>query len=650
MRSLMDIGIQSLMANQYAMTVSSQNVANSEVPSYSRRDVLFSEEFFGLYGSGVSVANTRRIFDEAVNRSLVSSISSQTKSDTCLQNLKDFEVMFDENSYSISNYINESLTALNVINVNPASAQSRELYLYQMQNIASRFNTIDENITAQQKGVNKSLQSDVTVVNQVTARLAQINGVIPMVAQEERDNLLDQRDALLSTLSQYMAFDSNVNDRGVLSIELSNGTPLLLGSNAYALETYPAADEPSRLEIAVVNNQSHIRVTHLITSGDIGGQLAYQNTALDEAKNSLGRLALVMSQKFNEQNRLGMDLNGNLGGNIFTDINRPDAMTHRVIYNTANQGGGDLAIRINNASQLTDSDYELAFDSPTHYQVMRKSDNQVMGDGTIASFPTSIDLEGFSLNIDNGNFVAGDKFTLSPTKYAARDIALEINNGSKLALGLPVATSASDKNTGTGVISLTAVTDTGNNAFIMSGYLNPPIRVEFISANSYRLINANDNSVLEDGIAYDPLSGADIFPSAGGIDPGYRVNLSGEIRAGDQFDIEYNANGTGDNRNGLLLAQLYQKGVLENDTLTFAQAYQIIGNDVSSKVNSAQILSTSAGIIKKQAELRRDQISGVSVPEEKMNLVRYQEALEASARIIEAGQQVFDTVIGLIRR
>lgn len=648
MKSLFDLGVYSLMANQYALSVTSQNIANSNVPFYSRREVDFSEAFYSLHGNGVNIPHIRRVFDDSLTQSLQMSNSAFEKSDVYLQNVKNFESLFDENSYSIANYLNESLNALNVINANPSSIQSRELYLYQLKNISARFNDIDNNIELQQRNINQSLNADIRVINDTTTRLSQINTKILGASSDEQAELLDQRDELLTTLSKYVSFEKSTDENNRMNIQLTNGTPLVSGSNSYKLVTYPAAD-PSQLEIGLENGQSRISVTRLFTSGEIGGLLAYQNTALSDAKNSLGRLALVLSQKMNEQQKLGIDLNGNLGGNIFNDINQLEATKSRVINNNNNQGTGDLAVIIKDAGQLTTSDYEIMFDSADHYQLTRKSDHQVVSSGDISAFPTNIEVDGFSVAISSGNFVAGDKFILSPTKNAAKDLSVNMGNADKLALGFPVVTDSSPQNVGTGSIKVTAMTDTSNTAFSIPGNLKPPIRVEFVSDTRYRLVNADDNSLIEDELEYDPVNGTNVFPTSSGFDPGYRVNLSGAMHAGDQFSISYNVNGEGDNRNGLLLAELYKKGVLENDTLSFSQTYQLLSSSISSKVKAAQLSLDSSTIIKTQAESRRDQLSGVSLQEETINLSRYQQACEASAKIIDAGQKMFDIVLGLSR-
>ncbi len=86
----------------------------------------------------------------------------------------------------------------------------------------------------------------------------------------------------------------------------------------------------------------------------------------------------------------------------------------------------------------------------------------------------------------------------------------------------------------------------------------------FLSDTSYQLVNANTNAVLEGPLSYDPATTKNIFPSAGGYDPGYRVSLKGNIKAGDVFNINYNSNVAGDNRNALIFSKLYSDKVLGN--------------------------------------------------------------------------------------
>jgi flagellar hook-associated protein 1 FlgK len=121
------------------------------------------------------------------------------------------------------------------------------------------------------------------------------------------------------------------------------------------------------------------------------------------------------------------------------------------------------------------------------------------------------------------------------------------------------------------------------------------------------------------------------------------------IGAGDTFDISYNQNSIGDNRNGMALASIYQNGIMDNGTVTFVQGYHMLSTDVSIQTNSAQIQHDSAKTLQKQAKDNYNQISAVSLEEESINLANYQQAYQASAQVLQAAKTVFESVISMLR-
>ncbi len=650
MSSLFEIGSRGLTASQYALAITSKNIANVNSPSYSRLDVQFSEAFGAGFGNGVNVSDVLRIFDDITNKNVQKMTSEFGRASTFSQNTKYLELIFDGKKNGIENAMNGGLNALNNINSNPSSITSRALYLSQINNMIAHMNNLDSQLNTEQNNINTALNADVVKTNQALQQLAQLNNRIISADETERADLLDSREALLNIVSTYIGIETSTDNAGILSINLGNGTPLLNGNSASSLVTSPSASDPTHLDIAVELNHSRIPITSMITHGEMAGQLTYQNNTLLESRNALGRLALVVAQTMNAQNELGIDLNGNLGEAIFQDINTPVATTNRVITNTSNQGIADLTVTIDDASQLTTSDYQLTFDSPTHYLLVRKSDNQMLASGDISAFPQSINADGFSVNIEGGTWVAGDTYTLTPTKYGARDINVAMTDAAKLALGFPVIAASAPGNQGDAQFVLTAITDTTTSAFSIPKQLNPPIMVEFTSATMYQLISAVDNTVIEAGIPYDPTNGVEVFPTPGGFDPGYRVHLSGSSQAGDAFTLNYNINGSGDNRNGLMMANLAQQGTLDNGSLNFNQAYTAISSNIASAVNFSTTMLECSDTMKKQSEFKRNQISAVSLQEETVNLTRFQQTYQASAKIIEAGQKIFDILMSLTRR
>jgi flagellar hook-associated protein 1 FlgK len=217
-------------------------------------------------------------------------------------------------------------------------------------------------------------------------------------------------------------------------------------------------------------------------------------------------------------------------------------------------------------------------------------------------------------------------------------------------MGWPVMTTLGSQAPGsTGTISVTGITDTTNSAFSIPKNLNPPITVVFLTATSYQLQSTDTSQLIEGPISYDPTLGANIFPTPGGYDPGYRVSLAGANQAGDNFLIGYNTN-PADNSNGLALAGLYQKSLLNQGTLTWGGAYASLSGNISMEASRASSDYDTANVIKKQASARRDAISGISLEEETMNLGEYQQYYQASAQILASARTIFDTIIQMTRR
>lgn len=653
MSSLFDIGISSLFASKYALTVANQNVANAQNPFYTRRIVDFKEMTYGSSSNGVVVSDVRRIFDDVVNKNLMRSRSSAAASELYYQEFKDFETLLDDSSTNVASYIKQSLTELNNLNINPSSIQARNLYLYQLKNVANRFNQISQQMGQKQLNLREDILANVEQVNNLTEQIAQVNEQISKSAKikaPENMSLMDERDRLLHTLADYINFETITDQYGSVTVQIGSGVPLVSGSKTNSLITVPSANDPNMLDIAIDNAGYPGLITPFISSGKIAASMAFQQNGLDAAQKGLDRLALALALKINEQHQRGVNLNGQLGGRVFKDMNAADIASQRVIAQSTNTGSGTFSVAINDISQLPLSDYQLTFTSTTDYKLVRKSDNKEVSSGTVSSIPFELNVDGFSLTISSANFTAGDQFTVSPTRGAASYMQMELTDPRQLALASPVVASPSENNRGTGIISLDGVTDITTSAFTTAGQLSPEVIIDFVSSTQYRLLNAADNSVIEDNLTYDPATGTSLFPTPGGYDPGYRVSLKGEMKAGDQFQINYNDSGLGNNSNGLLLADLYQLNLLDGGALNFIQGYNAINDDISSKTNVAKMNDTAMGIIKAQAELRRDEISGVSLEEEAMNIARFQESYEASVQILDTMRTMFDVVINLMRR
>ena len=155
---------------------------------------------------------------------------------------------------------------------------------------------------------------------------------------------------------------------------------------------------------------------------------------------------------------------------------------------------------------------------------------------------------------------------------------------------------------------------------------------------------------IETGILYNPDVGINLFPTPGGFDSGYAVQFSGNAKAGDTFVLEFNADAVGNNVNALELGGLQTKATLANGTSNYGAVYSQLVSRVGSKTHELDINSEAQNILYGQAKAQREAVSGVNLDEEAADLVRYQQAYQANAQVIGAASEMFDTLIGVLRR
>lgn len=648
MSDILNIGLSGLLAYKSALTYTAQNIANVATPYYSRRQIEITE---ALFSSGVNIGDVSRVYDAGASANLRNSNSLYSMYDEYQTQLSQLETMLQGDTNSIGTYISDTITAIRDLNVSVNTPTARSNYMNKLNVLSQRFNSISGQISQQKLNINTSLQTITTTINQLTGQIALVNQQIAANTGQDNSSLLDQQESLVQTLAQYLNFSTQTDSTGQLEILLNNGLELVSDGLTTQLSTVPDPSNPSNLLIQLDNGGSGVNITPFITSGEIAGLYSTQSS-LQQAEAGLGQLALCIMDMMNTQNNLGIDFYGNLGKNIFVDVNGPDAINQRVIPNTNNTGSENMTVSITNSQQVTSSDYTLTFDGASNYTLTRLSDNTVVSSGSVTSFPQEISVDGFTLSLNSGTIGAGDSFTISPTRGMADAMELNITDPNLFAMGWPVVANAATTNSGTGTISVMSINDTTNSAFSIPQELNPPIKIQFLSATQFQLVNANTSAVIEGPINYTPGQqpvGFAIFPTPGNYDPGYRVSIFGSVNAGDSFNIGYQSNASGDNRNGLVMENLYTSNTMANGTLSYTSAYQLLANNVSGQTSEANIGYNSSYTILQQANENYAQVSGVSVEEEISNLMLYQQAFAASAQVLTVAKDIYDILNGLAR-
>lgn len=652
---LLGIGTSGLLAFQRSLSTISHNIANVSTEGYSRQQTdlvtrIPSISGNGFIGNGVDISSITRSYDAFLENNVRSSTSSKSEFEAFSALAAQLDNVLASPDTGMDAAIQRFFNSVQDVADDPTSSTARQVMFNEAQQLTDQFNSVAEWVDNLRGQVNADLRNSVTDINRLTASIAEINQSIVIdqarSGGQPANDLLDQRDMLIKELSQHVSVTTLEQDDGSLNVMVGSGQVLVRGNQSTSLEVFiEAGADPQHLSIGIQGGGGiRIPVTEQLSGGKIGGLLGFRDRMLDPSSNSLGLVAVGIASFFNEQHAKGVDLDGALGIDFF-NIPQPQAIT-------LNGTLDNIAVAFEDASQLTNGEYKMQFNAGA-WSLLRTDTGQsisMTGSGTAAD---PFVADGMSLEVLAAP-ANGDSYLIRPTRNGALNLEMNLGNSRQIATAAPVRSSASVNNTGSGVISAGSVTDINNAAFqTPPGQLTPPLLMRFTGPASYDVYdNTNPAApvLLEAGIAYNPATGGDLLPTPGGLDYGYQMMISGAPQAGDEFTTAFNSNGTGDNRNALLLAGLSSEKLMSGGTLSLLQSYTGLIADVGTSTAQAQRNSITQQQLYDQAIASRESLSGVNLDEEAADLVRYQQAYQAAAQVISTAQSLFDTLLSVVRR
>ncbi|WIM06736.1 MAG: flagellar hook-associated protein FlgK [Candidatus Nitricoxidivorans perseverans] len=325
----------------------------------------------------------------------------------------------------------------------------------------------------------------------------------------------------------------------------------------------------------------------------------------------------------------------------------------RVIAESDNTGTAVLNSAGSNIQALTVSDYRLdvtAAGGPYTFTLTRLSDGQLWsGSGASAALALA-DLAtqqqvGFNLAFSGTNPSVGDSFSIQPTRVGARNISVALTDPSAIAAAAPFRTAATLGNTGTATISAGSVED---KSYLP---LTAPVTLTFNSTTNQFAVAGAVPAVAN--IAYNPATVTSKAISFNGLS----FTISGTPQNGDTFTLSANANGVSDSRTMQLLGGLQTLNALAGTpgstsagaTASFQAAYAQIVSQVGNKAREVEVTGKAQQSLADQAQSARDQISGVNLDEEAANLMRYQQAYQAAAKMLDIAGRLLDEILALGR-
>ena len=644
---ILNIGVRALQANQVALQTSGNNIANVNTVGYSRQNAVLQAvqgQFTGsgYIGKGVEVLTIQRNFDAFLNRQANVAGSTQSADQTRSNKLQQLESIFPTGASGLGASINDMLNAFSDVASAPTDLTARTVVLTRMDETAARIRSTSQQLEDLQQSVSQELSQKVDSINSIAKNIAIANDQIARLSSSGQppNDLLDKRDQLIRDLNKLVQVTSIPASDGTVGIVIGASQSLVLGSRASSVSLAKDFSSTYNSRLAITNNgATSLLDENALGGGEVSGLLRFQNTDLVEGRNLLGRLTMSVSTEMNNQHALGLDLDGNPGGNVFNPITfGPQNVLAPVAPAQLNTGTSTLALSISDTSKFAASDYEVSFSSATQGSVTRRSD------GVVTAFDFGVTnpvvLDGINITQGGGAAAAGDRFLLKPFSTSATNITRQFSTPRALAVSSPVAGSMGSSNTGS--LQLMSLAARSNGGALTAA----PVTLNFTGPNSYTrsdqgatVFTFTPGVAIEGAVpATTPASQWSLVlqgtPQAG---DSYTIDKSTTLALAGKLDPKLNAG------NATAMMNLRDKALF--DGAAMSDGYANLIAQVGIRGQSANYAAEVSTSIASDLEKARSGISGVNLDEEAAKLLQFQQAYQASAKMIQIAQNIFDTLI-----
>lgn len=468
MSSLINNAMSGLNAAQAALNTASNNIASYNVAGYTRQTTIMSQANStlgagGWGGNGVYVSGVQREYDAFITNQLRAAENQSSGLTTRFEQMSKIDNLLSSKTSSISTSMQDFFTSLQTLVSNAEDPAARQALIGKANGLVNQFKTTDQYLRDQDKQVNTAISSSVEQINNYSKQIASLNDQISRLtgvgAGASPNDLLDQRDQLVSELNKIVGVEVSVQDGGTYNLTMANGYTLVQGSNARQLAAVPSSADPSRTTVAYVDAAAgNIEIPEkLLNTGSLGGLMTFRSQDLDQTRNTLGQLALALATEFNTQHKAGFDANGDAGKDFFA-IGKPS-----VIGNAKNSGNAVLTAEVDDSTKVQATDYKVVYDG-SKWQVTRLADNT-----TFEAKPDAngkLDIDGLKVTVSGTpGAKANDSFTLKPVSDAIVNMKVMVTDESKIAMSGLKDSGQSDNRNGQALLDLQTKATVGNKTF-----------------------------------------------------------------------------------------------------------------------------------------------------------------------------------------
>ncbi|EGR1305381.1 flagellar hook-associated protein FlgK [Vibrio cholerae] len=619
---LLNVGTQSVLTAQRQLNTTGHNISNVNTEGYSRQSVIQGtnapRQYGGeTYGMGVHVENVRRSWDQfAVKELNIASTDFAFKRDT-EENLDMLSKLLSSvASKKIPENLNEWFDSVKSLADSPNDLGARKVVLEKAKLISQNLNDFHETVRLQKDITNKGLALGVERINQLALEIRDLQRLMMRVPGPHND-LMDKHEKLVSELSQYTKVTVTQRKHGEgFNIHIGNGHTLVSGTEASQLRVIDGFPDTQQHRLAMVEGKA----LKAISARDIGGKMEAILDMRDEhipyLMDEVGRLALSFSHEVNTLQSQGLDLRGNVGSALFTDVNLDVIARSRVVTNSNSKA--DMAVFIEDVSQLKGGEYSMQYNG-SEFVVTLPSGQQTV----LPVVKGNVYVDGLRVEVRNPPQV-GERILVRPTRNGAAAIRLATEDATKIAAQSFEA-------------STTFAQGKAKFKILQAGDVREFEVIVSPTGDQFAVTDTKGNILLQ----------PQPYPPTG---PVTVLGTTFELTEGALPNDKFTANlvpSEGDNGNLRKMINIQTAKRMNDNESTIIDLYHNLNTDVGLKMATMTRLTDVARLEKEAAQSRIASISGVNLDEEAANMMKFQQAYMASSRIIQASNDTFNTILAL---
>jgi flagellar hook-associated protein 1 FlgK len=337
--SVLNTANSALQAQQRAIEVTGQNVANVNTDGYSRQRAEMQSvggssvpavwSVSDQVGSGVDASTVIRVRDaflEARAQTEHAGTSNLTVQDTAYTQLQ--QAFREPGASGIQSMLSDFWAGFGDVANNATDLGARSQLLQRAQTLAAGLQTTTGSLSRQWSDSRDGVQTLVTDVNATASSIAELNQSIKTATMSNlnSNDLQDKRDSLVLHLAEQIGATATQMDDGTLTVSVG-GISLVSGRNVVPLKLAGAvgSTDATTDPVTIVTDPGGAAVQ---AGGTAGGQLATMNTIIPGYQGQLDAIAQQLADQVNGVHETGWDLNGNQGGPLFDNgAGDPTAVT-----------------------------------------------------------------------------------------------------------------------------------------------------------------------------------------------------------------------------------------------------------------------------------------------------------------------------------